>query len=398
MPTHRLIHMFHPGNALGAMCSVERLSQQAGASDGPAPTVLLHFPFVPLSQLETMADIIAALTASKGWARPRILQADEMNAILGAQGAESPQAAERLREWLGGPPPQEIHYVHTVVAKAAELSMRAYPQARRVSFGDALGILHNDGYHLAQYAGLSLAEREAAGRAHARLTASGALPQAGTVACLLPSDQKGDFVPGKELLVVPRDMARAIIDGSAEELAELQSYSQALLERLPAPRFLFLTENIVEASYSTFENAVALQEEMIRRHAPPGSSIIIKAHPLSTLDVHGELARRLAGDYSAEVLDEVAGRYPVEFMKSLVEACQPLCWSYGTLSLSYLYGKTPLHVIDDGLIRRYMDPARWESMRNSMRLILEPLDNLRTWDGASPLWSGTYETPETGQQ
>jgi len=398
MSTHRLIHMFHPGNALGAMCSVERLARQAGATPGPAPTVLLHFPGTPASQLETTADIIAALTASRGWARPKVLGDDDMNAILGPDGAASPQAAERLRQWLGGPPPQEIHYVHTVVAKAAELSMRAYPQARRVTFGDSLGILHNDGYHMAQYAGLSLAEREAAGRAHTRLTASGAFPQATTVACLLPSDQKGDFLPGKKLLVVPKAMARSIIEGSSKELAGLEAYSRAMLERLPSPRFLFLTENIAEARFSTFENAVALQEEMIRRHAPPGSSIIIKAHPMSALDVHGVLANRLADDYAVEVLDERAGRYPLEFLKTLVEACQPLCWSYCTLSLSYLYGKKLEHIIDDGLIRRYLDPLRWEAMRNSMHMVLESLANLPAWDGESPLLSGTYETPDTGRQ
>jgi len=392
MPKNRLVHLFHPGNVLGAMCSVEWLARQADGGEGAGPTVLIHSPVIDATRLESITEVIASLCECQGWPRPRVLTDEDMYTILGPEAVASPQAASRFSQWLGGPPPDEIHYVHTVLGHAAELSMRAYPKARRICFGDALGILHNAGYHMAQYAGASAAEREAAGRAYAKAAANGEFPQADTVACLLPADQKGDYLHGKKLLVVPRQTASDIIDRCVSGLSGLKEYTEGLLRRLPSPRFLFLTENLVEACFATFENGVLMQEEMIRRHAPPGSSVIIKAHPLSSLDVHGELARRLAGDYAVEVFDDKAGRYPLEFMKTLVEACQPLCWSYCTLSIEYLYGKKIPHVIDDELTRRYLEPLRWESIRNSMGMVTGSLANLDAWDGKGPLWSGDYSS------
>lgn len=391
-----LVHVYHPGNALGAMCSALWYGRAKGLPPAEV-TALLSNPYVSQDMLENMADIVATLSAGQGWPRPIILSATEMAAVLRGASPPGPDAGKRFRQLIGHEAFDEVHYVHDVAGPVVGLALTAYPDAYPITFGDALGSLNNAAYHRALYEGRPVAACVAAGRGHARKAAKGLVAQAKTVVALLPTDQTGDCLEGKELLIVPREAALEIIASASEHLAIQNAYFHELLAVTRMPRFLYLLENIEESDFATQENALALQEEIIARNIPPGAGIILKPHPMSSTDLVLELSRRLSPRYAPVCLGKAFWRYPVEFMSPLLAACHPVCWSYGTLSLSFLSGKQLVHAIDENLIRRYMHRNRWGSMVNSMRLVTGPLANLNDWDRTGPLWSGQYET-ETGSR
>jgi len=386
-----LVHVYHPGNALGAMCSVLWHGQSQNLPPAEV-TVLLVNPYTGQDALQHMAGIMTSLCDGQGWPRPVVLSSADMSEILAGEDPAEEAACRRFRQTLGRERFDEVHYVHEVAGPLVQLALNAYPDAHAVTFGDALGSLNNAAYHRALYDGCPPGERVAAGREYARKALRGDMPQARTVVALLPTDQTGDCLEGKRLLVVPREIALSVIASSRAGIADLEAHCVELVGRTPEPRFLCLMENVDESCFATPENALALQEEIIVRAAPPGAGIILKPHPMSTTDLHLELARRLEGRYSPVCLDTRFQRYPVEFMLPLLENCRPVCWSYGTLSLSFLTGVTLRHAIDEDLVKRYMHPERWDSMLNSMRLVTEPLARLASWDRSGALWAGGYET------
>ena len=386
-----LVHIFHPGNALGAMCSVLWHGQSQDLPQAEV-TVLLVNPYAGQETLQEMADIVARLSGGQGWPRPVVLSDADMSELLAGQDPAEEAACRRFRQLLGRESFDEIHYVHEVSGPVVQLVLSAYPDAHAVTFGDALGSLNNAAYHGALYDGRPPAERAAAGREYARRARLGEIPQARTVTALLPTDQTGDCLEGKRLQVVPREIALSVIASAGAGIAHMEAHCADLVARTPEPRFLCLMENVDESCFATPENALALQEEIIVRVAPPGAGIILKPHPMSTTNLHLELARRLTGRYTPVCLEARFQRYPVEFMLPLIENCRPVCWSYGTLSLSFQTGVTLEHAIDEELVKRYMHPERWDSMLNSMRLVTEPLARLASWDRSGALWTGGYET------
>jgi hypothetical protein len=376
----RVATLFHTGNLLAALCSLETFAQKRGTPGGET-VFCLYSPGMPPDILDRNARVIDAVLASLGIGPCRVLHDADLPRFGGDKAVPDPEERERLRQWLGVPEAGEVHYAHDVVGRAAELLMRAYPDACRITFGDALGSVYNKAAHLAN------ALDEPIASVAARLPKHGF--QA-TEACLvLPIDQYGDSLTGKTLHVVPRERVLDVVARCAAGLPELDAGLATLLERSSPPRCLFLLENLTDADFIAFDRELALQERMVRAHAPPGACVILKPHPLSVSPMADALAARLADTYTVVPVAPELCRYPVELWARLVRSCQVIAWSYSALSLRYLYGQRVVYALEPEMIETYFEPRMWEFMKDSRRLMVNPLQGLDTWDGSGPLYSGT---------
>jgi len=406
MSSRRLVSVFGPGNVLAALSAVKwRESQRSEDTDWNVVT-LVHTPGLPEPIARDSGVVVERLISSQGWPEPLVLtDADMEEVVKGGRFPRYREVLRRFRRKLGTEHFDEIYYAHDVVGRVPELAMNAYPDAKRITFGDALGSVYDKRYHIALAIGPRSVSgggplRRVRGVARRRLeeARTGILGfflgaprdlQAGTAMLILPMDQTGACLASMELFIVPKNLVRDIISQCNEAVPELTQYVRQLLIGAPVPRFVMLLENISDGHFMSFEREVALYEEMVRRNAPRGATLIVKEHPLSIAPVGEVLAKRLTPDYSVRRVSPEFHRYPLELWRGLVEACQVISMSYCTISLTYLYDKSVIYPMEMSLIEEYIPPRFWDSYKNADALYRGQLANLATWDGQSVLWRGS---------
>jgi len=172
-------------------------------------------------------------------------------------------------------------------------------------------------------------------------------------------DQTGNCLDGKELLIVPKDLVLEVVSDSQKSVPELADYSRELLASAPGPHFLVLLENASDGNFLEFDREVALYEEMVRSHVSLGSTLIIKAHPLSIAPVDEALSRCLASDYVVRRVSDRFRRYPMELWRDLIRACEVMTMSYCSISLTFLYGKSVIYPMIPSLIEKYFPRQFW---------------------------------------
>ena len=403
-----LVSLYSNGNVLAAISAVRWYNSQRHPNEDLSIVTVVNTPGLPGVIVRESGKTLTKIMASQGWPEPIFLTDQDMADFAPSLHKLTPyqEALRRFRKKLGIEHIDEIYYAHDIHGQVPGLAMNAFPEAGRILFGDGLGSVYNKVYHLALANGAS---REQARRALKRgyyfqprmikrvlpdfltdMFLGKAQPfQADKAVLILPMDHTGNTLNNIELIVVPRHQVQKMIADCEKYLTRLAEYTRELLASQPPPYSLILLENISDANMTTPENEVSLYEESIRSHVPHKTTVFIKGHPLATAPIDEMLRSRLALDYFPNVISHEFTRYPIELWSELINACQVLSISYGSVTLTYLYGTPVVYDLNDSLIEKYIKPAFRESFRDADILYRGQLANLANWDGQSVLWKGS---------
>ena len=86
---------------------------------------------------------------------------------------------------------------------------------------------------------------------------------------------------------------------------------------------------------------------IVRQYCEPGSVIYLKAHPGETLPRNAAIMAQISGEFEIVEVDPRIQAISDQFASRLVNGCVPICMSYPTVSLKYLYGRDVVQPCDD---------------------------------------------------
>lgn len=403
-----LVLVYGSSNVLAAMASVRWYGESSGAGAADRVVVLVHPPVTSGEMASTNGAVVERLIASQGWPPPIVLAGDDESEITRAS-RHTVSYRETLRRFAArvGTGFDEVHYAHDLTGRVPELAMNAYPDAKRIVFGDALGSVYDTRYFMALAQGATIEEARRAALERPRLRAR-QVPRAiarwlrdaalgaprrlppDRAVLVLPMDQTGSALANTPISVVPKQLALDIIADCRRVLPELADYSREVLAGAPAPHFLMLLENYADADMTSFEDEVTMYETVVRRRVPKGGTVLLKTHPLAVAPIDVALRERLDPEYATRVIPRELARYPMELWSDLVSSCEVISMlSYCGISLAFLYDKSTLYPMDAGVIERFFPERSWDRVRDADVLYRGQLANLATWDGNSILWKGS---------
>lgn len=286
-----------------------------------------------------------------------------------------------------------IFYPHDVVGGFLKTLRRSSPKAKLVCYGDALGQFYERDVHLGliglKPAYLGARIKVAAKKMYGNFART--LIKTVDYAVLTIPVSQAPLPLRTKLLVPPKEIILSVVERIVSGHTQFGAYCQSLVDHAAAQGFdlyLFLTENMAEGGFISFDDEMSLYCEAIERHARPGSTILIKPHPGEQLDRGKSFAERLGSRYKILTLDSTYHRYPVELFLPFLRRAQVIGMFYPALSLKYLYNMDVAQPMDNALIDRYFAPAFRESYKNAIELNMLPLSRLSSWNGVDMLYNG----------
>ncbi len=371
-------HILSPVNVMAALGARAQLETRFGR------TVHLQLVYLNPSDdselVESLFDVIETMLA--GFEGVTLLRLDAVD-----------DDAASIVTTLGTGGADFILYAHDVVTTWPQSLARAYPMAKTVCYGDALGQFFErpDGQGAA-----------ARGRRIPRLLwrllarlrgRKGASPQSVPAfrpkifAAILPVAQK-PLPAGIQLMVPDKDSVAKIARQCALNCAGLQNYCAALANECGSDATLFLTGNMAEAQFVSFEDEMRFYTDTILRNCAPGSTVIIKPHAHETQARIFDFREILGGAFTIRQIDKKYARYPVELFLPLLQKCSVIGMYYPVLSLKYLYDIDVVQPLDDKAIEKYFPRAVWAPCKEAVLLNMQPLARLQGWNGISLLYNG----------
>jgi hypothetical protein len=313
--------------------------------------------------------------------------------------------AEAFRTGFGLPALDEFHYGHATVGCFSQLVSGVYPQARRICFGDAFGLVHWRRVRLA-FGGYAVEDlpRLAPNQAGELLPwACGQLARGrGTLrellatreiapheaALCMPVDQFGDYFDQVPLRVCPKATAQRVLAACADSARELTRYvGEVLAAQGGRPTCLLLTANFAEADDLSPETDIAMYADVVRSSCPPGTALLLKTHPGETLPRAEGLKKALEPDYAVVELDRRFRRYPIEIWAEAVRTSSIISLTYPSVTLAYFYDKDIIQPMSEAFIERWWSPAKQVFRRVALTWNRGPALNLPRWDGQGPLYA-----------
>jgi len=396
-----LISLFHPGNVLAAMTAVKWFGHLKYGKEDANLIVLIHVPGLSENNLNEIKEVIDRIIAIKGIVKSIIITDDDLKAAKSIHPWKRFSAAlNKFKDIVGTGDVDEVYYAHDIVGNIAELAMNSFPHAQHISFGDALGSIYNKEFHLALASGNTIDKKNIflkflkkiinhSKERVVKIICGGPVHfQATKAVLILPIDQTGNCLDEMELHIVPKDFVRTLLEECASSTTDLNTYCQDLISNNNQSKYLLLLDNFSDGNFISFENEVNLYTDIINHYVPQGSFVMIKPHPLSVKPVADALCKNIESDYDTVIIKKEFSKYPIELWVNLISSCNVISFSYPSISLSYLYGKNVMYLLNPDIIERYFPEKFHASFKNADEVYRGQLNNLATWDGKGVLWSG----------
>jgi len=365
--------LYSPPYLLSALAALTTLHGHNGAR----ARILVQLPGASESALAGILAIVRELASG----HPAVEQVD---------GMTDRQLEASPIEALLGEHYDEFLYAHDGTGSVCRRLAAAYPAARRICIGDALGMIYPADF-LAAYRprrpfALGDWMRATVGAIGLRSRELNPIvPQ--KAALVLPVDPSGRGLAGLELVCCPKREFLDAVNHCHANARALREYMSGLLLRFDGrKRYLMLTETYAEAGHLPPTREIDMYAEIVRKHCTPGSVVLIKPHPLESTGKAERIARATGGGYEVVGIEPMFGRYPIEVWEELVRGCTVISSAYPVLSLKYTHGIDVVQPMDEAMIERWIDPAFRRWARDSLQLYMEPLERLKSWDGRSVLW------------
>ena len=377
-----LLCIYYPQQLLPGLAAVVQCRLHEGTNvHAPASILVWSDPGVGDTVLAQRQQTFDLLLREFPWVTLVFPYAREIQANLSANFTVAQKAAY-LRQRFGKEAFTSIFYAHDMGSDyIAQSAMQAFPQATRVCFGDALGVVYsNDYYTRLTYPVGALADwlrkpRRTLINLFWRCKRAYTLPakrdrlDAHIAALILPSDPGDDFLQDKVLL----EIDRATLDDVANSLARgvENSAAQSAQDNSNADKYLMLLGSFSESGFTSPAQEVAMYLDVAREHVPAGAALILKAHPASYGDKVRTVATTLASHCKVEMSS--TDGLPIEALKRLARCRSVISFSYSSVSLQYLYGSQVVHAMTTARIQRYFPAYIQPWMQDSNELYLREL-------------------------
>jgi hypothetical protein len=323
---------------------------------------------------------------------PWVLTDSEISQVLGDSGGNYVvETAGRFKALFAGQEYDQVYFTQDVVGHFAQLAMLAYPKAAHIMVGDGLGYVLDKEYLIACATGRGWDE------SRRLMRHKPSAPEADKAVLIIPADQTGDCLIGKELLIVPKLLVQAVLEDFRRVTPELKTYSESIIQSSRLPRYLMILGNFADAGATSEEKELAMYLEILARCVPKGAAVFLKGHPLAVKPVAQRLLESMQSDYAATLLAPEYGFYPMELWADLVNACQVVAVAYCAISLRYLYHKPVIYALGPELIEKYLNPQTWVYCKESDVAYREQFERLEGGEGGGLMgWGRRFPHPRVG--
>ena len=397
-----LLCLYYPQQLLPGLAAVMSYRRHHGR-DVKAPLTVLVWSH-PATVHKTRARRLQAfkmLLEGFPWATLFFPEQNEVKAHL-SHNSRVMRKADYLRGKYGLNAFTAVYFAHDISADfIAQSAMQAFPNAVRICFGDALGVVYSNDYFTDHTYAVGAAEAlsrpmQTIRNLLFRLKRVWTLPSrsrrlnAEHAVLILPCDPGGDFLRGKQLLLVDIASLTEVLNTLSEATSlSINGKYNTSADRQNA--VVILLGSYSESKLTTEGQERDLYTQAARENIAKNQKIVLKPHPASSAEKTLRIQRALSAAYTVEIEDY--DELPAEFIPALAEFDCVISFSYSSVSLKYLYGIDVLHALTDEMIKTYFPVKSWSWMRNSNDLYLEQLIAITGWNAArtsQPATTGTY--------
>lgn len=286
----------------------------------------------------------------------------------------------------------EILYAHDISSDFwNQTLMQAFPHAKRICYGDALGLVYSQNYFMSLMFGLRKNQRFSFNSSLVQLKRKFLFPTkkkqllAQQAVLAIPCDPGQDFLKQCQLLIPNKNEVKQCVFDLANALPEFKMYGSELKEKTHKSHYLFILSNLTESKLTTLGNEIALYKEILASQVDRDATIIIKPHPAHNSVMFQKIIQCLQEEYDIHVIKSDFYNLPIELAISLIESCTILSISYSSISIPYLYGKNVQHVLSNQMIKKYFIEEKMDWFIESNNLFLNIIAKLPNWNQQSEL-------------
>lgn len=294
--------------------------------------------------------------------------------------------AKFLKRKLKKYPIDEIFFSHDLSSDFwNQALMQAFPKAKRICYGDALGLVYSQNYFSQLMYQITNKNKIIFHNVLARIKRNLIYPskknqlQAQEAILAIPCDPGKDFLTQCKLSIISRNDLKQCIADLANCIPEFKTHMQDIISNSPNPCYLLMHSNFTESKLTTIESEIALYKEILSTHAPKGSTVIIKPHPAHNPELFLLIINALKEEYKIEIVNQQYHHLPIELAESLVLGCEVLSVSYSSISLPYLYDKQVKHVLTQELVNQYFSIEKMSWFIESNNLYISMINALPNW-------------------
>ncbi|RUR20220.1 hypothetical protein ELY21_01505 [Legionella sp. km535] len=263
--------------------------------------------------------------------------------------------------------------------------MHAFPDAKRICYGDALGLVYTQNYFTQLMYRIKNKNKIIVHNIIARIKRkflypsknNQLIPQQAILA--IPCDPGKDFLNQCHLSIINQKDLKHCVEELATTLPEFKNHMHEVINNSSKPCYLLMFSNFTESRLTTLENEIALYKEILKTHATIDSLIIIKPHPAHNPEMFQQIIAALSRDYTIQIIDKDFYHLPIELAASLVHGCEVLSVSYSSISLPYLYEKQVTHALTQELINKYFSIEKMSWFIESNNLYINMINALQHW-------------------
>lgn len=282
-----------------------------------------------------------------------------------------------------------IYFPHDATSDGvAQTFMQAFPKAERVCYGDAWGNLIDRNYfenffdknsktpgHFFSY----LKRKIKPWGCHWLTMQSAVLT--------VPIDFSGNTPENFLFSIPPKKYAKNILHKAQQNNTEYNHYMHKLVSQSEEPKYLLLLTNLAESGLMTARNEDVFFKNIIEKYIPKKAILILKPHAGSYFEAVKKLVDWCEQKgYITHVFSKEFWKMPIELSEELVKKSQVLSISYASISLSYFFDVSVIHVLENDFIEKYFfsDKKYWVSHHNQIYMMAK--ENLKHWDGKDFLY------------
>jgi len=271
------------------------------------------------------------------------------------------------------------YYSHDVSADhTAQALMQAFPEARRICYGDPPGFLYpTRNTFLRNRVGRWNTLKELVWESRLRGIKNWFSPQESIIAVDFRSfDREGQ---PQTAYVLPNAVLLDTLERLRMDFPEItpkaSSFFSALTDNECSP-YLLLLSNFTASGMTSRQNELELYIDICQSYVPLGETICIKPHIGTPQKLLFLLLARLS-DYRAFVFPVAAQQLPIELLPELIARSHVLSVSSSSALIAHLFKSDVTHVLTEDRIRHFFKPAYVAYMLKANKAIVEKASTAR---------------------
>jgi hypothetical protein len=369
-----LVCVYYPQQILPGLAAVVRYRELHHIPSDAPILMLVWCPAGVAAQVRQRREVVMQrLVAAVPGAQLQFIGGDDAGRLQ--SGLTMRGRAVRLAQRLAGVRIGQIYFAHDLTSDfIAQAAMQAWPEAARICFGDAWGVVYTNRHFEAHTfpcrPSMLLRPRDllrnCLTRARRRLlrTPQRRVLDAQYAMLILPSDPGGDFLPGKELVRVGPRVVQSVLAQLAQAFA-----AEALL--LQGAAAVLLIGSYAESRLCSEDQEIALYLDAVRQHVGAGTRIVLKPHPAGEPAKVDRIAEALSqAGYVTERVPPLLDEVPVELIAHRWAPAAILSFSYSSVSLAYLGYPAVIHAMTEAFVYKHFPRrcAGWMQESNALYL------------------------------